>query len=265
MKVIAKDSRMTGIGAVGVCLMLFAAASGPRARAQTAPPVQGRFGRAGFGHAGRFSEGKVVTGAPYSAQAVNEHAQMLADGNAIHTTSTVNVYRDSQGRTRREQEVGAIGPWAVQGNPQKLILITDPVAGYRYVLNPNTLVARQMPFRARHEAGSAAETRTQEPGTTNIKTESLGQQAIGRVTAQGTRVTRTIPAGKIGNQLPLVIVIERWYSPELQTDVLRKEVNPQFGEMIFQLTNIVRSEPDAALFQVPSNYTIKSGKSSSND
>jgi hypothetical protein len=56
-----------------------------------------------------------------------------------------------------------------------------------------------------------------------------------------------------------VITIERWYSPELQTDVMRKEVNPQFGQTTFQLTNIVRAEPDASLFQVPPNYTIKSG------
>jgi hypothetical protein len=82
------------------------------------------------------------------------------------------------------------------------------------------------------------------------------------VTAEGTRTTRTIPAGKVCNQAPLVITIERWYSPELQTDVMRKEVNPQFGQTTFQLTNIVRAEPDASLFQVPPNYTIKSGRPS---
>jgi hypothetical protein len=39
---------------------------------------------------------------------------------------------------------------------------------------------------------------------------------------------------------------------------MRKEVNPQFGQTTFQLTNIVRAEPDASLLQVPANYTIKS-------
>jgi hypothetical protein len=56
------------------------------------------------------------------------------------------------------------------------------------------------------------------------------------------------------------VTVERWYSPELQTDVMRKEVNPQFGQTTFQLTNIVRAEPDASLFQVPANYTVKSRK-----
>jgi hypothetical protein len=119
-----------------------------------------------------------------------------------------------------------------------------------------------MPFRGRAGAWRGAETTRQKPETPNIKTESLGTQVIGGVTAQGTRITRTIPAGQVGNQAPLVITIERWYSPELQTDVMRKEVNPQFGETTFQLTNIVRAEPDASLFQVPPNYTIKSGRPS---
>jgi len=46
---------------------------------------------------------------------------------------------------------------------------------------------------------------------------------------------------------------------------MRKQVNPQFGETTFLLTNIVRAEPDAALFQVPPNYTIKSGRPSTNN
>jgi hypothetical protein len=213
-----------------------------------------------------FSGGKVVTGAPYSAQAVTERTQTLSDGNTIHTVTTVNVYRDNQGRTRREQEIGAIGPWAAQGTPGKVISITDPVGGFLYTLNPNAQVAHQMPFRAHAGAwkgtGTAGRTARQRPENPNVKTEPLGTQVIGGVTAQGTRITRTIPAGQIGNQAPLVITIERWYSPELQTDVMRKEVNPQFGQTTFQLTNIVRAEPDAALFQVPPNYTIQSGRPS---
>jgi hypothetical protein len=85
------------------------------------------------------------------------------------------------------------------------------------------------------------------------------------VTAQGTRITRTIPAGQVGNQAPIVNVVERWYSPDLQTEVMRKQINPQFGETTFQLTNIVRSEPDASLFQVPPNYAIKTGRPAANN
>jgi hypothetical protein len=262
MKVNEKNLKTTMIWAVGACWILLAAALLPNARAQNPPAPGGRFGRARFARAHPFSGGKVVTGAPYSAQVVTEHTQTLPDGNTIHTTTTAMVYRDSQGRTRREQEIGAIGPWAAQGTPRKVISITDPVAGVIHTLNPDTQVAREMPFRARARAWRAAKTAGQKPENPNVKTESLGTQVIGGVTAQGTRITRTIPAGQVGNQAPIVITTERWYSPELQTDVMRKQVNPEFGETTFQLTNIVRAEPDASLFQVPPNYTIRSRRPS---
>jgi len=260
------NSKLAMIGATGISCLCLAAALMPSAAAQNQPAGGGGFGRGRFFGAELFSAGKVVTGAPYSAQAVTEHTQVLADGNTIHTTTTANIYRDSQGRIRREQEFGAIGPWAAEGGPRKLIAIGDPVGGSLYMLNPKSQVARQMPFPAhagaRWSAQRAERTKTENP---NVTTESLGAQVINGVTAQGTRATRTIPAGQVGNQAPIVITIERWYSPELQTDVMRKETNPQFGNTTFQLTNIVRAEPQAALFQVPSNYTVKSGRPSHNE
>src|ERR1043166_3142081 len=47
--------------------------------------------------------GKTVKGAPYSAESVTESTQTLADGNRIINRITSAVYRDSEGRTRREQ------------------------------------------------------------------------------------------------------------------------------------------------------------------
>ncbi len=261
-----EKSGIATIWAAGICVVCLAAALMPSATAQNPPAPGGGFGRAHFFGAELFSAGKVVTGAPYSAQAVTEHTQVLADGNTIHTTTTANVYRDSQGRTRREQELGAIGPWAAEGGPRKMIAIADPVGGSMYMLNPKTQAARQMPFPAhagaRRNAQRAERTKVENP---NVTRESLGTQVINGVTAQGTRTTRTIPAGQEGNQAPIVITMERWYSPELQTDVMRKDTNPQFGETKFQLTHIVRAEPQAALFQVPSTYTIKSGRPSRNE
>jgi hypothetical protein len=75
--------------------------------------------------------------------------------------------------------------------------------------------------------------------------------------AEGTRLTLTIPAGKIGNERPIVTVNERWYSQELQTVVLTKNSDPRMGETTYRLTNINRGEPDPSLFQVPADYTVK--------
>lgn len=76
---------------------------------------------------------------------------------------------------------------------------------------------------------------------------------------EGTRSTFTIPAGQIGNDRPMVIVSERWYSPDLQTVVMSKHSDPRMGETVFHLTSISRAEPAASLFAIPSDYTVKEG------
>jgi hypothetical protein len=75
----------------------------------------------------------------------------------------------------------------------------------------------------------------------------------------GVRTTRTIPAGQIGNEKPISIVTEVWTSPELNTVVYSKRSDPQIGEQIFRLTNIIRAEPDPSLFTVPSDFKIIDG------
>jgi hypothetical protein len=93
----------------------------------------------------------------------------------------------------------------------------------------------------------------------NTTTEDLGSQTMQGVTVTGTRTTRTIPKGQIGNDAPISIVTEVWTSPELKTVVYSKRTDPRMGEQTFQLTNISRSEPDPSLFTVPSGFTVTDG------
>jgi hypothetical protein len=200
----------------------------------------------------RFGD-KVVKGAPYSAQAIIESVQTLSDGTHIARKSTIAIYRDSEGRTRREQTFDAIGPFAVEGDaPRQLIFIDDPVAGVHYVLDPRSRTARKL--RRAPESPSAPRVWSH---SWEGKTESLGKQVIEGVEAEGTRSTITIPAGKIGNDRPIVIVAERWYSPALQTVVLSKHSDPRIGETVYRLTNINRSEPPRSLFELPADYRIE--------
>ena len=111
---------------------------------------------------------------------------------------------------------------------------------------------------ARANSCSLIEARVRgEADAKNVKTESLGKQTIEGVSADGTRSIRTIPAGEIGNEQPINIVSESWYSAELQTVVMSRHSDPRFGESSYRLTNINRTEPAASLFQVPSDYTVK--------
>ncbi len=93
----------------------------------------------------------------------------------------------------------------------------------------------------------------------NSRTESLGKQNIGGVEAEGTKTTVTIPAGEIGNERPIEIVSERWYSLELQAVVMTRHIDPRFGENSYRLANIDRTEPARSLFEVPAGYRIEEG------
>ena len=55
--------------------------------------------------------------------------------------------------------------------------------------------------------------------------EQLGEQVLEGLLVTGTRVAHTIPAGALGNERPIEIVTERWYSPELG-EVQPKEFIP---------------------------------------
>lgn len=226
---------------------------------------------------------KPVLNAPYQADIVNESIEHLADGNVIQNSHTSKIARDSQGRTRTEETIDKIGPWSSNSGQHTIIFISDPVAKVSYVLHPEDKTAEKLPehgfARSFHTqrgeksltiggAGGPEKTITlrdaDEPGVpaepaNDRKVEDLGTQQINGVTATGKRITITIPANTIGNQLPIVSTNETWYSPELKTMVQSKRDDPRFGETTFSMTNIQKGEPPADLFQVPSDYTITSG------
>jgi len=91
----------------------------------------------------------------------------------------------------------------------------------------------------------------------NSEKTSLGKQNIEGIECDRTRIVETIPAGTIGNEQPLQIVTESWYSPELQVVVLSKHSDPRTGETTTRMANVLRSEPDESLFKVPSDYTVQ--------
>jgi hypothetical protein len=99
--------------------------------------------------------GKVIKGAPYSAEAVTETIQTLADGNRIVNRITSSVYRDSEGRTRREQTLKGLGILGTGEEPLRTIFINDPVAGVTYSLDSRSHIAhKSMPFKFEFTKGA---------------------------------------------------------------------------------------------------------------
>ena len=79
----------------------------------------------------------------------------------------------------------------------------------------------------------------------------LGERRLDGETVAGSRVEATIPAGAAGNDRPIKMSAEQWYGKDLQVVVEATYHDPRTGETRYKLSEIQRSEPDAALFQVP--------------
>ena len=286
-----KRQLFIGIAAAGLIAPAAAYAQGSGAVAATAERTVAR-GQAASG-GGRVMAGavetKITTGRPYAAESVSETVQVLADGNRINRRSVTKIYRDGEGRTRREM-------LADDGSVRN-ISISDPVAHTSFTLDPTTKIAYQAggnivsPMRTpagavtvtprsatpavvpamKPDGERAAVTaspqggggrggtlmRTPAPDDPNVRKEDLGLQNIEGVIASGTRTTTTIPAGQIGNAQEIRIVSEQWFSDELQVLVMTKHSDPRSGENTYRLRTILRAEPDQALFTVPGDYTLQ--------
>ena len=214
-------------------------------------PRRGEFGPGGFGP----HPGKVVAGAPYSADVTNSLVRNLPDGNSIQRTTTGHVARDNDGRTYSEETI--TGGFLGQNGPTTLVFLSDPVAGYSYVLNASTKVAKRRALRQSQEGGPRGPRDRNRPANPNVVTTDLGTQMVNGVNAQGKSTTHTIPAGAMGNAQPLISTSETWYSPDLQVVVSSKRNDPMSGQSNYALTNIQRTAPNASLFQVPSDYTVQ--------
>jgi hypothetical protein len=337
-------NRLVHIAVAGALLVFGAAAQDTEAAAKESLAKLKAVAEAGAGMVQMKTVGAVkgmtVIGAPYSGEEVNEATQTLADGTRIHRETKTTVYRDSQGRTRREA-------------PDN-ITITDPTASVTYFLDPKTMTGQKLtmvggsytmmrsgsfggtlappgpssftmtssadgpatitlnvngvpldekavaealakakssgttqtiPYE-RHEVtvtvssgsgsgsgrghgiGVAAEAGMPgaamgAPVRAALKKpagESLGKQMMEGVNAEGTRYVSTIEVGAIGNDRPIQISSESWYSADLQMVIMSKHSDPRTGDESFRVTNISRGEPAAYLFQLPVGYQISERK-----
>jgi hypothetical protein len=250
---------------------------------------------------------------------VTRTTKVLADGTKITKESKSKIYRDSEGRTRREIGLGMLGPLEAEGEAVTTVTINDPVAKRVYVMRKGSKTARKIELLQPEHSVTVEESQESVSESTqgekhkvkivrmtgkdmekgalasgenvwvetgviagephvvgehdftvaaphmmvrtfeDAKEEALGEKVIEGVVAQGTRRTTTIPEGKIGNDRPITIVTERWYSPELDAVVLTDTKDPMSGDVTYQLTNVNRAEPDPALFEIPTDVRVEDG------
>src|SRR5580700_2537883 len=127
---------------------------------------------------------RAVKNAPYSADAVTETTQVLGDGNRIEQRTEQKLYRDNDGRERREESVLAVGALA-QAEMPHMITISDPVENVSYTLNPQQRTARRNPGLGPTMSSSM---------TANISITNRGMVVVSADTGAGR--------GRAGGQIP---------------------------------------------------------------
>lgn len=226
-------------------------------------------GPMGFGgERGGFGMRQPVTNAPYTATFTSTSTEKLQDGTVLTHSSTRTAERDSLGRTREEVTMPARGG---DGKTRTMIVIIDPVARTVTQLRPDQKVAvvHALPQSPQGAAGGhrgpggPPPTDGQAGGPKgrhedkNVVTEDLGSKTIDGVLATGKRITRTIPAGQMGNATAIVSTHEEWFANDLKIELSRNDVDPFRGTHTTSVSSLSKAEPDASLFTVPSGYTVQ--------
>lgn len=219
------------------------------------------------GKPGLVQVGSLV-GCPFSGVIENETFQTLADGTHVHKKFKTMIYRDSSGRTRYESYSPTDNGEDSHESPN-MVFIVDPVAGYRYYLMPERAAATRTLLsepsanpstknQPQHSFANESASEQAQKSRPAPVTERLGTQEMQGLVVTGRRETHTIPEGAEGNDRPLVVVSETWYSSEMGITLLDKRSDPRSGETEKRVTNLKQTEPDPALFQIPPNYTVNS-------
>ena len=214
------------------------------------PPSYGQKGPGAKGDLSMFGShlvtDEVVKDNPYSAEGISEITQTLSDGKKRSRKFITHLYRSGDGRVRLEENIiSDRGIWADSANELRRISVFDPSTRSGFILDPQDMLVEH------YNAGKSLEIPL---NPASASTQSLDPEVLDGLTIQGTRRTKVIPAGDSGNTLPIEIVDERWYSPDLRVVVMTKHSDPRMGNVIYQLTQIDRSEPPAGLFEVPPGY-----------
>jgi len=203
------------------------------------------------------AHGKVITGKPYSASTTTEIVQTLPDGNRIVQHSSSVIYRDSQGRTRREQTFPSFNTHPGETK----IFIDDPVAQTAYVLDPHEKIAhtvsssREVMLKLERTSDTMSNVKLPKLDEQHdIVTDPLGAKNIQGVSCIGKRQTITIPAGQVGNERPIAIVTETWFSPDIEAVVQSSTTDPRFGQTTYTVNNLQLKDQPIALFTLPGNY-----------
>lgn len=195
-----------------------------------------------------------VPNASFSSVVTTEWTKTLADGSTMTRENHRVVVRDSAGRIFQERRTFV--PKGAQAEPQvRWTEISDPLAHTKYFCRADSHVCTLRAYYS--PATEAAEMLSADgQGKVILSRQDLGKSDVSGMEVVSTRETRTIEAGIVGNDRPISITKEFWYSPKLALNMLVKRNDPRSGAQTFTVTDLSLGEPDPKYFQVPAGFTV---------
>ena len=196
--------------------------------------------------------------APFSSLLQTEWVRTLADGGTITWVNERRIARDGDGRVYQER-------WALTPKDQKeasmmtTIQISDPSRHTTYSCFTSSHVCRLSTYDGSTSVIYGVEGPPTGPLPNDlgfVVQEHLGQQLVSGMETEGTRESTIYNPGAFGNDRKVTVSREFWYSPQLGFNLVSKRSDPRFGTQNFTVTNLILSEPDPHLYDLPVGYTV---------
>jgi uncharacterized protein YecT (DUF1311 family) len=202
----------------------------------------------------------LVAGQPFHAKIPVELTRQLPDGTTVAQKYYTLVARDGTGREYREAR-DLVAADSDREPPLMSTRVYDPKTSLIVTCNPVRRVCQQISFDpTSHPADDPVGPSSD--GQSVLTREPLGTKTIDGLEVLGTRETRTFKPGSFGNDKPVVVTKEFWYSPQLQFNLAVTRIDPRNGTQKFEVTGLKLGEPGAEWFSLPDGYRMISGSGS---
>ncbi|GAC1667756.1 MAG: hypothetical protein NVS9B4_23620 [Candidatus Acidiferrum sp.] len=198
--------------------------------------------------------------APFSLLLETESVRALADGGTITTVNKRRIARDGAGRVYQERWY-LVPKNGKQKSAMTTIQIADPNLHTFYncfMLDPQkpcTLSTYSPAPNAIYQfQGPPPGPLPNDMGY--VTREDLGKQFFEAVETTGMRSSVNYNPGVFGNDRKMTIEREFWYSAKLGINLLSRRSDPRIGTQTFRVTNLILSEPDPKLFELPAGFNV---------
>jgi len=200
----------------------------------------------------------LITGQPFRAKINVQVTRLLPDGTKVEQKYYTQAARDTEGHEYREAR--DMVPASSDREPALIrTTVYDPKTSLVRNCFPAQQICRQMQFDATSHpvdepVGPSSD------GKSVLARESLGKKQMLGLEVEGTRETVTFKAGAFGNDKPVVVTKEIWYSPRLQFNVAVTRDDPRNGMQKFEVSDLKLGDPEASWFTLPDGYRLVSGR-----